>query len=251
MSTTTRTQFAQRFEGKSINLQTAELTNAQRTALQKADVNGDGKLEGTGEIDKAFTRLDDFDRNGSRNSVNAGTAARPSAVGTAINNLERAATAAPRRGLGGATGAAPVTERTSGTPPNGVAQIESTTRAGQRNQLVNGRVTVNGNTYDFRSGGYGNGSVPPGTYPITRHMDSRSNGPMTVGGVGYSFAMPDKYDPRVGANRTLLRIHPDGGVAGTLGCIGIVGNADVQRAFRSDMLAEIARNGGSFNLTVR
>ena len=65
MSTVTRNQFTQRFEGKSIDLKTADLTSAQRTALRRADTNGDGKLEGAGEINKAFTRLDDFDRNGS------------------------------------------------------------------------------------------------------------------------------------------------------------------------------------------
>ena len=74
---------------------------------------------------------------------------------------------------------------------------------------------------------------------------------MSVGGVGYSFAMSDKYDPRVGATRSLLRIHPDGGTAGTLGCMGVIGNAETQRQFRADMNAEIARNGGTFRLTVR
>ncbi|HEY1101346.1 MAG TPA: hypothetical protein VGF99_20580 [Myxococcota bacterium] len=252
MTTVTRNQFNARFEGKSIDLQSANLTNVQRTALQRADANGDGKLEGTSEINTAFTKLDDFDRNGSRNSVNAGTTARPSAVGTAINNLERAATAAPRRGLSGNTGAGSVNNNGSGSSvPNGTAQIDRTSNTGQRNQLATGRVTINGNTYDFRSGGYGKGNLPKGTYDITRHMDSRSDRAMSVGGVGYSFAMSDKYDSRVGATRTLLRIHPDGGSAGTLGCLGIVGDAATQRRFRADMLAEIQRNGGTFRLTVQ
>ena len=249
MSTVTRNQFTQRFEGKSIDLKTADLTSSQRTALRRADTNGDGKLEGAGEINKAFTRLDDFDRNGSRNSVNAGTSSRPSALGTAINNLERAATAAPRRGLSGSNG---VTNGGSGRGvPNGTAQIDRTSNTGQRNQLATGRVTVNGNTYDFRSGGFGKGNLPTGSYNITRHMNSRSDRSMSVGGVGYSFAMSDKYDPRVGATRSLLRIHPDGGTAGTLGCMGVIGNAETQRQFRADMNAEIARNGGTFRLTVR
>jgi hypothetical protein len=72
-----------------------------------------------------------------------------------------------------------------------------------------------------------------------------------VGGVGYSFALNDAYDPRVRARRTLLRIHPDGGVEGTEGCIGIVGGAAVQRQFVADMRAQLARGGGSFALTVR
>ncbi len=249
MTTTTRSQFIQRFEGKTINLQTADLTSAQRTALRRADANHDGKLEGASEINNAFSRLDDFDRNGSRNSVSAGTAARPTAVGAAINHLAAAATAAPRRGLSGSAGAAPAA-RGSGSVNNGTAHIDSTSKTGQRNQLATGRVTVNGNTYDFRSGGFGKGNLPRGTYAITTHMNSRNDPSMSVGGVGYSFAMSNKYDSRVGATRTLLRIHPDGGTAGTLGCMGIVGNAATQRQFRADMQAEIARHGGSYNLTV-
>ena len=54
----------------------------------------------------------------------------------------------------------------------------------------------------------------------------------------------------MGATRRLLRIHPDGGTPGTLGCMGIVGNADVQRQFREDMRAELQRNGGRFTLNV-
>ena len=133
----------------------------------------------------------------------------------------------------------------------GSAVIERTSRAGQRNQQVQGTVTVNGHPYTFRSGGFGRGSLPPGQYDVTPHMWSRNNRSMNVGGVGYSFAMSDKYDSRVGATRRLLRIHPDGGTPGTEGCMGIVGNADVQRRFREDMRAELQRNGGHYTLTVR
>jgi len=116
--------------------------------------------------------------------------------------------------------------------------------------MVEGKITVNGRSYDFRSGGHGRGSLPAGTYTVTPHMNSRSDASMSVGGVGYSFALSDKFDSRVGDTRKLLRIHPDGRSAGTEGCIGIVGNAEVQRQFRADMLAEIRRNGGSFQLRV-
>jgi len=74
---------------------------------------------------------------------------------------------------------------------------------------------------------------------------------MSVGGVGWSFAVSDKFDPRVGATRSLLRIHPDGGTAGTQGCIGIVGDAATMRRFRDDMNAELKRNGGRYTLNVR
>lgn len=133
---------------------------------------------------------------------------------------------------------------------NLTASFDRVRGAGSRSQMVTGRITVNGNTYDFRSGGHGRGSLPPGQYNITPHLWSRSNRSMNVGGVGYSFAMSDKYDSRVGGTRRLLRIHPDGGTAGTEGCVGIVGNADVQRRFREDMRAELRRNGGRFTLNV-
>jgi peptidoglycan hydrolase-like protein with peptidoglycan-binding domain len=150
-------------------------------------------------------------------------------------------------------GPMPVRSRpTSGeNPANRTAVIDRTTQTGARNQMAHGQITVNGNTYQFRSGGHGKGNLPPGDYTITPHLWNRSDRSMNVDGVGYSFAMSDKYDPRVRATRSLLRIHPDGGRAGTLGCIGIVGNGDVQRRFREDMRAELQRNGGRFTLAVR
>lgn len=253
MTTITRNDFAQRLEGKSVALSSLNgLSSSQRTALRRADANGDGRLEGTAELRAAFNQIDNFDRNGSRTSVNAGTTARPSTAGAMIASMERAATtAAPRRGLSGNTTQPTETAPRTTSGADGTAQITRTTNAGARNQMVSGQITVNGNTYDFRSGGFGRGSLPKGTYTVTRHLDSRNDRSMSVGGVGYSFAVSDKYDSRVGATRSLLRIHPDGGSAGTEGCIGIVGNAATQRQFRADMLAELRRNGGSYTLSVQ
>lgn len=134
---------------------------------------------------------------------------------------------------------------------NRTAVIEETSKTGQRNQLATGTITINGNAYEFRSGGHGRGNLPRGDYEITPHLWSRNDRSMNVGGVGYSFAMSDKYDSRVGGTRTLLRIHPDGGTAGTLGCVGIVGDAATQRRFIADMRAELQRNGGRFTLSVQ
>lgn len=133
---------------------------------------------------------------------------------------------------------------------SGLAEIERFLNEGRRRQRADGSITVNGNTYDFRSGGFGRGSLPTGTYTVRPHMWHRTNRAMNVGGVGYSFAVSDKFDPRVGATRRLLRIHPDGGQVGTEGCIGIVGNSDVQKRFRDDMRAELQRSGGSYKLVV-
>lgn len=149
--------------------------------------------------------------------------------------------------------ARPAPVEPSGPRPAGqnlTATFDRVRGPGTRSQQVTGRITVNGRAYDFRSGGFGRGSLPPGQYQISAHLWSRSNRSMTVGGVGYSFAMSDKYDSRVRGTRSLLRIHPDGGTPGTEGCVGIIGNAAVQRQFREDMRAELNRNGGRFTLNV-
>ena len=136
-------------------------------------------------------------------------------------------------------------------PEDRTAVFESTTRAGERRQMKIGTITLNGNAYPFRSGGHGNGNLPPGTYTATPHLWSRSEEGFSVGGVGWSVALNDTWDERVGRQRTLLRIHPDGGVVGTLGCIGIVGDADTQARCREDLRAELQRGGGRFTLVVR
>ncbi|MBI2375427.1 MAG: peptidoglycan-binding protein [Deltaproteobacteria bacterium] len=170
---------------------------------------------------------------------------------------------APRPGERAPEGATPVRSlgipsleaaRAGGAPRSGTqprtATFDRIQNRGQRNQMVTGRLTINGNTYEFRSGGYRNGNLPAGRYTVTPHMWDRDTRGMTVGGVGYSFALNNAYDRRVGAVRSNLRIHPDGGAVGTEGCMGIVGNAETQRRFREDMRAEITRSGGSFTLNV-
>ncbi len=139
--------------------------------------------------------------------------------------------------------------------PGGPAQnlhatVDRVRNSGARNQMIEGRITVNGHTYNYRSGGHGAGNLPMGQYSVSAHMWNRGNSSMNVGGVGYSFALSNKYDPRVGRVRGDLRIHPDGGTPGTIGCMGIVGNATTQAQFRRDMAAELQRNGGHVTLNV-
>jgi hypothetical protein len=131
-----------------------------------------------------------------------------------------------------------------------VASISNVVNPGSQTQMMEGSMNVAGTQYAYRSGGGGRGSLPPGTYVVTEHRPSRDTPGMTVGDVGFSFALSDKYDRRVGGTRTLLRIHPDGGTAGTAGCIGIVGGKEVQAQFRDDLTAEIRRAGGKLRLTV-
>ncbi len=144
----------------------------------------------------------------------------------------------------------------NGNPANHSATFDKVYNKGQRNQRVDGRITVNGHTYKFRSGGGGRGNLPAGDYVVRHHIDRagskrlRDKPTMQVGGEGYTFRLSNKYDPRVHGTRTLLRIHPDGGGPGTIGCMGIVGDASVQRRFRQDMLADLRKNGGSFHLRV-
>ena len=168
-----------------------------------------------------------------------------------LGALNRVTTGRPgsSTAVGGTTGPQPTRP---GAPGNRSAVIDRTRLQGQRNQMASGRISINGNTYDFNSGGGGRGNLPRGDYRVTPHLWNRSDkSTMMVGGVGYSFALSDKYDARVGGTRKLLRIHPDGGRAGTIGCIGIVGGAATQRRFREDMRAELNRNGGSFTLSLR
>ncbi len=145
----------------------------------------------------------------------------------------------------------------AGDPPNGTATTDRTAKTGQRNQMTSGRVTVNGRTYQYNSGGSGNGNLPPGPYTVSAFKNTTNQAGMVRDGVGFSFKMTQPghadgaTDSRTGRERSLLRIHPDGGNAGTLGCMGIVGDAATLRQFRDDMNAELRRNGGRFTLNVQ
>ncbi|MCA3012786.1 MAG: peptidoglycan-binding protein [Myxococcaceae bacterium] len=160
---------------------------------------------------------------------------------------------------GGGVSRAPAT---SANPTLGTRnKTASLGKMGRNFSTTGGTITINGNTYRFNSGGSANRdrrwasspSLPPGQYRISGNMPLKAHQQrtMTVGGVGYKYGMSDKFDPRVGQPRTALRIHPDGGRPGTQGCIGIVGDRNVQQRFQRDMDAELRRNGGSFTLQVR
>ena len=133
---------------------------------------------------------------------------------------------------------------------HGIASVEKVSGKGARNQMTQGKINVGGTPYEYKSGGHGRGNLPPGKYVVTEHQYSRKTPGMTVGDVGFSFALTDAYDRRVGGTRTLLRIHPDGGTAGTAGCIGIVGGKEVQAQFRDELTAAIRKAGGKLTLTV-
>jgi peptidoglycan hydrolase-like protein with peptidoglycan-binding domain len=163
---------------------------------------------------------------------------------------------APSRPATSGTGRTDANPPPSNTAANGTARIDNQP-AGRG--LATGTITVNGRSYQFNSGSRNLFSVPQGEYRVTAHRNSRSDAGFTRDGVGFSFQIEDArrpgsdrmYDPRAGRERTLLRIHPDGGSRGTEGCIGIVGDAATLRQFREDMNAELRRNGGSYTLRVQ
>ncbi len=126
--------------------------------------------------------------------------------------------------------------------------------------MTSGTITLNGRSYRFNSGTGSKLSTPAGEFVVKAHRPSRSDGPFTRNGVGFSFEIKDPNlsgdgvfdDPRrPNQRRTELRIHPDGGGAGTAGCIGLTGSAEELRQFRSDMTALINQNGGQVRLTVQ
>ncbi|MBI4689046.1 MAG: fibronectin type III domain-containing protein [Nitrospirae bacterium] len=72
-------------------------------------------------------------------------------------------------------------------------------------------------TYSALSGPYGMGRLPAGNY-TGQNLRRRTISAMTCsGGNGWSLDLV----PNFQTCRTLLRIHPDGGVHGTEGCIGV------------------------------
>ena len=75
------------------------------------------------------------------------------------------------------------------------------------------------------AGGYGNGAPENGNYTVSNFLDTSPDGwynrGMNSDGVGFSFNL----NPQFSTNRSDLRIHPDGNNEGTLGCIGLSGNA--------------------------
>jgi peptidoglycan hydrolase-like protein with peptidoglycan-binding domain len=164
----------------------------------------------------------------------------------------------PRPQTAPAAGQAPAAQAPAapGAAANGTARLS---RQPNGPGMTTGSITVNGNTYQFNSGSSRLYSVPQGEFRVTAHRNSRSEAAFSRDGVGFSYRLEDPrrpgsdafYDPRAGRDRTLLRIHPDGGATGTAGCIGILGDGDTMRRFREDLNAELRRNGGSYTLRVQ
>jgi hypothetical protein len=77
-------------------------------------------------------------------------------------------------------------------------------------------------TIHARTGPFGNGALPNGLYAADNYRDRGPgsgdyNRRMTIDGFGFSYDLT----PGFPTDRTLLRIHPDGGRPGSEGCIAL------------------------------
>lgn len=79
------------------------------------------------------------------------------------------------------------------------------------------------------SGSTSKDALPEGRY-VASNFRERTEAAMVRDGVGFSVDLSDKYDPAIRRQRQLLRIHPDGGKPGTLGCIGILTRLEETRS---------------------
>lgn len=141
MTTLTSAEFSRRLQDQSVDLKAVKAdgrTNrAVDQALTRADANNDGRLEGAAELRQAFKELDNFDRNGSRNSVEVGTSRAPSAVGQAVTALTAASK--PRRGLASGGPAAPAAPAGPGTATRADAYVQGRRTSIETKSIGGGR----------------------------------------------------------------------------------------------------------------
>lgn len=147
----------------------------------------------------------------------------------------------------------------SGAAPNlGPGVIAAVTDQAERpinkatgyGDTVTGKITVNGNTYEFVNGGSKRGSIPFSTYEVKRFTPGEQRAKEGYQYTRDAFELSDIHDDAPSAakgdDRRGLLIH-DGNRGVTAGCVGIKG--DFQQ-FKKDMQAEIAKNGGSVKLAL-
>lgn len=119
---------------------------------------------------------------------------------------------------------------------------------GQNLELINNYSDgsqVVADSWSSISGPHGNGALPNGNY-LGDNLRTRTVSGFTRDGVGFSVDL----NPQFQTTRTLLRIHPDGGVNGTLGCIGIQENAARLNVFYNSMSTYFQRVSPSIRVIV-
>lgn len=99
------------------------------------------------------------------------------------------------------------------------------------------------------AGGFGNGAPENGSYTVNNYQDRSKSGWYNKGmnrdGVGFSYNL----NPQFKTGRSLLRIHPDGNNEGTLGCIGLSGNAKDLNEF-TETLNNYLKNQSSIRVKI-
>ena len=118
--------------------------------------------------------------------------------------------------------------------------------------LYNNDNTVAGSYY-FMNGPWGKGAIPLGIYTIsggqrTSQKAMSIKDPVSGKKSGWKFNVSDVYDSRVGATRSLLRIHPDGNTPGSEGCFVISGTYDTLEDFYTKLKAILKANNGKVKL---
>ncbi|RLD64991.1 MAG: hypothetical protein DRI84_07725, partial [Bacteroidetes bacterium] len=112
------------------------------------------------------------------------------------------------------------------------------------NYVYSNDKTIPKYSWDAISGPWKNSSLENGVYRVDHLRDNRT-GSYAKYGVGFSYDV----SPTFSTGRDFLRIHPDGGPFGTLGCIGLTGSADVLRQVRNQMNLSL-KNYGKLDLNV-
>jgi hypothetical protein len=84
-----------------------------------------------------------------------------------------------------------------------------------------GFLCIDDNQYTCVSGKHGLGALPKGMYKLDKCYKLKPIKHKTEPYTGDEFPWVAKLTPQFKTNRSKLLIHPDGGVEGTRGCIGI------------------------------
>jgi RHS repeat-associated protein len=105
------------------------------------------------------------------------------------------------------------------------------------NQNTDGSV-IQAGSYSARSGSKTKNPIPTGDYQLSDYRDRTKDG-MVVDGIGFSIDIsPDPY-----LDRSKLRIHPDGGLPGTDGCIGLTGDDNELLDFQQKIQTYLSNHG--------
>lgn len=94
-----RESFIQNLEGKKVDLEKMSsdrgISHAAKNRMARADLNGDGYIQGTEETSKLFDQMDYYDRDGNSNTVNTSNTNVRAVHATLMRNTEDVSAPAP------------------------------------------------------------------------------------------------------------------------------------------------------------